>query len=85
MIDLVLLRPARGDGLLAVACPREGAKPDPAALEKAVREFGITDQLTIRFWDWEAIPLTGSYKVRRGQLRRRLAGWIAGGTDDLKA
>ena len=85
LVELVLLRPAQGTGLLAVACPRDGAKPDPVALEKAAREIGITEELTIRFWDWEAIPLTGSYKVRRGQLRRRLAGWIAGGSDDLKA
>ncbi|MFJ5549103.1 class I adenylate-forming enzyme family protein [Streptomyces sp. NPDC093225] len=71
LVELVLIQ--SGDGaLLAVACPRPGSAPDAGRFHAAAAEAGLPD-VEVRFWDWEAVPVTGSYKVRRSVLRERLA------------
>ncbi len=77
LVELVLVRTREGGGLVAIACPRAGSDCSAERFDKAVAELGIREPIPVRFWDWEALPLTGSYKVRRGVLRRRLAAWAA--------
>ncbi|MFE4974520.1 class I adenylate-forming enzyme family protein [Kitasatospora sp. NPDC056651] len=70
LVELVLVKADDG-GVVAVACPRPGTLPDRERFLAAAAEVGLTD-LTVCFWEWEAMPVTGSYKVRRAVLRQRL-------------
>ncbi|MER5733825.1 AMP-binding protein [Streptomyces sp. NPDC002138] len=74
LVELVLIRTDDG-ALIAVACPRPGTTPDVERFHAAAKEVGLPET-EVRFWDWEAVPVTGSYKVRRAVLRRRLAGRV---------
>ncbi|MGA5131324.1 class I adenylate-forming enzyme family protein [Streptomyces blastmyceticus] len=80
LVELVLVKAGETDEdtdgrLFAVACPRPGTLPDPERFRAVAAEVGLPD-LQVRFWDWEAMPVTGSYKVRRSVLRRKLANRI---------
>ncbi|MFB7470639.1 class I adenylate-forming enzyme family protein [Kitasatospora sp. NPDC056184] len=70
LVELVLIRGEDG-GVFAVACPRPGSAPDRERFLKEAAEVGLPD-ITVFFWEWEAMPVTGSYKVRRAVLRQRL-------------
>ncbi|KUJ69009.1 hypothetical protein ACZ90_14250 [Streptomyces albus subsp. albus] len=74
LVELVLVKDDDAS-VFAVACPRPGTVPDPERFREIAAEAGLPD-LQVRFWEWEAMPVTGSYKVRRAVLRRRLAGRI---------
>ncbi|GGW80490.1 putative fatty-acid-CoA ligase FadD [Streptomyces lucensis JCM 4490] len=75
LVELVLVKDEDDDSVFAVACPRPGTRPDPERFRAVAAEAGLPG-LEVRFWDWEAMPLTGSYKVRRSVLRRKLSGRI---------
>jgi len=74
LVEIVLVKSA-GGGLDAVACPRNGGQLDVAGFADVARELGL-GEIPVHVWQWESMPLTGSYKVRRGQLRKRLAGTV---------
>jgi acyl-coenzyme A synthetase/AMP-(fatty) acid ligase len=71
LVELVLVR-AEDGGVIAVGAPRAGVRVEPERIRAAAETAGLSD-VRVRLWDWEALPLTGSYKVRRGILRERLA------------
>jgi acyl-coenzyme A synthetase/AMP-(fatty) acid ligase len=71
LVEVVLVTSESG-GLTAVVCPRDGVRPDLERFTSVAAELGLAD-LPVRVWRWEDMPLTGSYKVRRGRLRERLA------------
>ncbi|MEV7024049.1 class I adenylate-forming enzyme family protein [Kitasatospora sp. NPDC093558] len=71
LVELVLVK-AEDEGVFAVACPRAGHRGDEERFHAAAEEAGL-GRIPVRFWEWEALPVTGSYKVRRGVLRERLA------------
>ncbi|SDW78040.1 fatty acid CoA ligase FadD22 [Amycolatopsis xylanica] len=71
LVELVLVKTESGDGVFAVACVRAGEECTAERFQDAAKEVGL-GAIPVRFWDWEALPLTGSYKVRRGVLRQRL-------------
>lgn len=75
LVELVLVKDEDDSSVFAVACPRPGTTPDPERFRAAAAEVGLPG-LEVRFWEWEAMPITGSYKVRRSVLRRKLAGRI---------
>jgi len=72
LVELVLLRPADEQDLVAVACPRSDEHFDVERFTAAAAELGM-ERLTVHVRKWEDLPLTGSYKVRRGALRAQLA------------
>lgn len=72
LVELVLVKSLDGNTVFAVACPRPGSVPDLARFRAAAKEIGLPE-LEVCFWEWEAMPTTGTYKVRRGILRQRLA------------
>ena len=76
LVELVLVKTEDGAEVFAVACPRAGAAPSLDRFQDAAVEVGL-GRIPVRFWEWEALPITGSYKVRRGVLRQRLAARIA--------
>lgn len=76
LVELVLVKTEDGAEVFAVACPRAGAVPSVERFQDAAAEVGL-GRIPVRFWEWEALPITGSYKVRRGVLRQRLAARIA--------
>lgn len=67
LAELVLLGAVAGE-YVAVAAPKHGATGDEAELRSAAADLGVRVD-KIHFWPWEALPLTGSFKVRRGVLR----------------
>jgi acyl-coenzyme A synthetase/AMP-(fatty) acid ligase len=71
LVELVLVKTESGDSVFAVACVRAGEECSAERFRAAAVEVGL-GPIPVRFWDWEALPLTGSYKVRRGVLRQRL-------------
>jgi acyl-coenzyme A synthetase/AMP-(fatty) acid ligase len=71
LVEVVLVKSDSG-GVAAVACPRDGVQLDVARFTGVAAELGLAD-LPVHIWQWEAMPLTGSYKVRRRELRKRLA------------
>ena len=71
LVELVLVKTHDGKSVIAVGCPRPGTVPDLARFRAAAKEIGMPD-LEVCFWEWEAMPTTGSYKVRRSVLRQRL-------------
>jgi acyl-coenzyme A synthetase/AMP-(fatty) acid ligase len=75
LVELVLVKTEDGSEVFAVACPRDGATPSAERFQDAAEEVGL-GRIPVRFWEWEALPITGSYKVRRGVLRQRLASRI---------
>ncbi|WP_406423248.1 acyl--CoA ligase [Streptomyces sp. NBC_00873] len=77
LVELVLVKAedTQDSTVFAVACPRPGTVPDPERFRSVAAGAGLPD-LQVRFWEWEAMPITGSYKVRRSVLRRKLAGRI---------
>ncbi|WEO94225.1 class I adenylate-forming enzyme family protein [Streptomyces sp. FXJ1.172] len=75
LVELVLVKDEDDSSVFAVACPRPGTTPDPQRFGAVAAEAGLPG-LQVRFWEWEAMPVTGSYKVRRSVLRRMLAGRI---------
>lgn len=75
LVELVLVRSQDGNDVFAVACPRPGSTPDPDRFRAAAKEIGLP-RLDVCFWEWEAMPTTGTYKVRRSILRQRLGNRI---------
>jgi acyl-coenzyme A synthetase/AMP-(fatty) acid ligase len=78
--ELVELALIKGDGpgeVFAVACPRPGVQGDPGRFGDAAEQVGL-GRIPVSFWVWESLPVTGSYKVRRGVLAQRLARRIRG-------
>lgn len=75
LVELVLVKSTDGTEVFAVACPRDGTVPSVERFQDAAEEVGL-GRIPVRFWEWEALPITGSYKVRRGVLRQRLASRI---------
>lgn len=71
LIELVMLKAVNGHDIVAVACPRDGGDLDPGRLLDALRStsLGAVPAYVMNFDD---LPLTGSYKVRRLLLRSRL-------------
>jgi acyl-coenzyme A synthetase/AMP-(fatty) acid ligase len=76
LIELVMLKEVGGHDVVAVACPREGEALDPGRLLAALRETSL-GAVPVYVMDFDELPLTGSYKVRRLLLRSRL---VASGT-----
>ncbi|MFG3154498.1 class I adenylate-forming enzyme family protein [Streptomyces sp. NPDC048219] len=74
LVELVLVKDDDGT-VFAVACPRPGTTPDAGRFRAVAAEAGLPG-LRVRFWEWEAMPVTGTSKVRRSVLRRRLAGSV---------
>lgn len=72
LIELVLLKSVGEHDVVAVACTREGEAFDPERFRAAVRGTSL-GSVPVYLLDWEQMPLTGSYKVRRTVLRTRLA------------
>lgn len=85
LVELVLVKSddAENTTVFAVACPRPGTAPDPDRFHAVAAEAGLPG-LQVRFWEWEAMPVTGSYKVRRSVLRQKLAGRIQRATTPAK-
>jgi acyl-coenzyme A synthetase/AMP-(fatty) acid ligase len=81
LVELALVKGERPGEVLAVACPRTGARGDAERFWAAATEVGL-GRIPVHFWEWEALPVTGSYKVRRGVLRQRLARRIRGLGED---
>jgi acyl-coenzyme A synthetase/AMP-(fatty) acid ligase len=81
LVELVIVK-TEADRLVAVACARPGAAGDSTKFREAAQRLGL-GELPVRFWDWEALPLTGSYKVRRGVLRQRLSRSLGAAPADL--
>jgi fatty acid CoA ligase FadD22 len=71
LIELVMLKAVGGHDVVAVACPREGEVLDPGRLLEALRETSL-GAVPVYVMDFDDLPLTGSYKVRRLLLRSRL-------------
>ena len=71
LIELVLLKSVGGEPMVAVASPREGARFDHERFRQAATEVGLAE-IPVHVLPWNELPLTGSYKVRRGILRSRL-------------
>jgi acyl-coenzyme A synthetase/AMP-(fatty) acid ligase len=71
LVEIVLVNVDPG-GLTAIACPAPGRVLDAGHFLDVADELGLPP-LRLHVWPWESMPLTGSYKVRRLQLRRRLA------------
>ena len=71
LIELVMLKSVGGHDVVAVACPREGEDLDPERLLAALRSTSL-GEVPAYVMDFSALPLTGSYKVRRLLLRARL-------------
>jgi acyl-coenzyme A synthetase/AMP-(fatty) acid ligase len=81
LIEIVLVTSDAG-GLDAVACPRPGARFEVSRLQETARELGLGG-IPVHVWQWESLPLTGSYKVRRNQLRKRLANGLRTATPQV--
>jgi acyl-CoA synthetase (AMP-forming)/AMP-acid ligase II len=71
LVEIILV-PNGSGGLDAVACPAPGRALSVEGLLDAARELGL-GPVQVHVWPWESMPLTGSYKVRRLELRQRLA------------
>jgi len=72
LIEVVLIKLGEDDGsLAAVACPAPGTQLDVPRFQEAARELSL-GLVPVHVWPWESLPLTGSYKVRRMHLRKRL-------------
>lgn len=71
LIELVILKSVGGYDAVAVACPRDGADLDPDRLLDALRSTSL-GAVPVYVMDFDDLPLTGSYKVRRLLLRSRL-------------
>ncbi|MEU6862241.1 class I adenylate-forming enzyme family protein [Streptomyces sp. NPDC046876] len=74
--EAVLVKTDPGDRVVAVVSPREGREFDIDAFRQAAKRIGLED-LPVHVWPWEALPLTATYKVRRAELRARLANDLA--------
>jgi fatty acid CoA ligase FadD22 len=77
ILELVLVPPDDGGQLAAVACLRAGEELPGDRFREAAAKAGLAD-LPLHLCRWEDLPLTASYKVRRGVLRARL-GEASGG------
>ncbi len=71
LLELVLVSSVGTAELVAVACPRDGTVLDAGRFEAAGAAVGL-DKIPLHVWRFEDLPLTGSYKVRRGVLRQLL-------------
>lgn len=72
LVEVVLVKlDERAGNLVAVACPAPGARLDVAHFKEVAGNLGL-GLVAVHVWQWESLPLTGSYKVRRAQLRKRL-------------
>jgi acyl-coenzyme A synthetase/AMP-(fatty) acid ligase len=73
LIELVMLKAVGGHDVVAVACPRDGEAEalDTGRLLEALRETSL-GAVPVYVMDFDDLPLTGSYKVRRLLLRSRL-------------
>jgi acyl-coenzyme A synthetase/AMP-(fatty) acid ligase len=71
LLELVLVSSVGDAELVAVACPRDGIVLDAERFRAAAAAAGL-DKVPLHVWRFEDLPLTGSYKVRRGVLRERL-------------
>ncbi len=54
---------------------------DVARFQRVAHELGL-GPVQVHVWQWQSLPLTGSYKVRRLQLRKRLEDAIRPGTPE---
>jgi acyl-coenzyme A synthetase/AMP-(fatty) acid ligase len=77
LVELVLVKGRKPGEIFAVACARAGVQGDPEHFKEVAAELGL-GHVPVHFWPWEALPMTGSYKVRRGVLRDRLARQVRG-------
>jgi acyl-CoA synthetase (AMP-forming)/AMP-acid ligase II len=64
-----------------VACPAPGAGLDVRRFQEVAGDLGL-GPVPVHVWPWESLPLTGSYKVRRLQLRKRLTSVLRPGAAD---
>ena len=71
LVEMVLLRSVGDQKVVAVASPRDGVEFDPARFHEAAASFDLSG-IPLHVLPWRTLPLTGSYKVRRGVLRARL-------------
>lgn len=78
LVEVVLI--AGADGVFAVGCPKEGAAGDERHFLAAADQIGL-HLAGVQFWTWEALPMTGTYKVRRRMLRERFAHRVRGLAD----
>jgi acyl-coenzyme A synthetase/AMP-(fatty) acid ligase len=76
LIELVLVSSVGAAEIAAVACPREGTVLDAGRFAAAAAAAGLQN-VPLHVWRFEDLPLTGSYKVRRGVLRELLRGQAA--------
>jgi acyl-coenzyme A synthetase/AMP-(fatty) acid ligase len=70
--EIVLVKVDPGDRLACVISPQDGARIDLDRFTEAAAKAGLAG-VPVHVWPWEALPLTATYKVRRGELRARLA------------
>lgn len=71
LIEFVMLKAVGGHDAVAVACPGDGEVLDPERLLTALRETSL-GAVPVYIRNFDDLPLTGSYKVRRLLLRSRL-------------
>lgn len=76
LLELVLVSSVGDAGLVAVACPRDGTVLDTGRFAAAATGVGL-ENVPLHVWRFEDLPLTGSYKVRRGVLRQMLLDQVA--------
>jgi fatty acid CoA ligase FadD22 len=72
LLELVLVSSVGDADLVAVACPRDGTTLDIGRFAAAAATVGL-EKVPLHVWQFEDLPLTGSYKVRRGVLRQLLS------------
>jgi acyl-coenzyme A synthetase/AMP-(fatty) acid ligase len=68
LAEVVLVKP-EPDELAAVVCLQDGESLDPERWAALAEEHGIGD-VPVHEWDWDDMPFTGSWKVRRHLLAR---------------
>ena len=78
LVEIVLVNSTEDGRVDAVACPQPGVQFDTRRFQEVAVELGL-GAIPVHVWQWESLPLTGSYKVRRGQLRKRLANGLRPG------
>jgi acyl-coenzyme A synthetase/AMP-(fatty) acid ligase len=71
LLELVLVSSVGDADIVAVACPRDGTALDAGRFAAAAAGVGLAE-VPLHVWRFEDLPLTGSYKVRRGVLRQLL-------------
>jgi acyl-coenzyme A synthetase/AMP-(fatty) acid ligase len=72
LLEAVLVKIDPGDRLAAVVSPHADAEFEIERFREAAAKLGLED-LRVHVWPWEAMPLTGTYKVRRAEIRAALS------------